>query len=248
MGHLYDHIGTGYSRTRQADPRIVASIVRPLGGASAVVNVGAGTGSYEPVDRVVVAVEPSTTMVRQRPAGSAPVVLASALNLPFQDGAFDASMAVLTIHHWSDWERGLAEMMRVSRDGAVILTWDPDSTGFWLIDDYLPQIAEVDRAKVPTMSELRRALGQVSILPVPIPFDCADGFLGAYWRRPSAYLDRDVRSGISAFAKVDGVDDALARLRSDIASGVWARRYGNLLEKDAFEMGYRLVAAGRLAG
>jgi SAM-dependent methyltransferase len=245
MSQLYDEIGSNYSRTRRADPRIAACITGALGSADTVVNIGAGTGSYEPADRHVVAVEPSQTMVRQRPTGSAPVVRASAMDLPFRGGAFAAAMAILTMHHWPDWERGLGEMMRVSRDGVVLLTWDPERWGFWLVD-YLPELAEVDRVIVPTMDELRSALGPVRIRPVAVPIDCMDGFFGAYWGRPSAYLSSEVRSGISTFSKLGSVEAGLARLRHDIESGAWTERYGSLLEQDALEMGYRLVISGRL--
>jgi SAM-dependent methyltransferase len=244
---IYDRIGTGYSRTRRADPRIAAMISRALGAARTVVNVGAGTGSYEPTDRRVVAVEPSSTMVGQRPAGGAPVVRASAVDLPFCDGAFSAALAVLTVHHWPDRLRGLAELARGARDGAVVLTWDPDDFGFWLVDDYLPEIAEIDRAIAPTLDELRRALGPISVEAVPVPHDCADGFLGAYWRRPQAYLDPSVRGAISTFAMLAGADAALERLRDDVASGAWERRYADLLRRDALDVGYRLVVSGRLA-
>jgi SAM-dependent methyltransferase len=186
-------------------------------------------------------------MVRQRPAGSAPVVRASAVDLPFRDGAFSAAMAVLTVHHWPDRQRGLAELMRVARDGVVVLTWDPDGIRFWLVDDYLPEIGEMDRAIVPTLDELRHALGPITVTPVPVPHDCMDGFLGAYWRRPRAYLDPSVRGAISTFAKLTSIEGALERLQNDIASGAWERRNGDLLERDALDIGYRLVVAGRLA-
>jgi len=247
VSQLYDKIGSNYSRTRRADPRIAAYIADALGSADTVVNVGAGTGSYEPTDRRVIAVELSETMIRQRPTASAPVVQASAVDLPFRGGAFAAAMAILTLHHWPDWQRGLAEMRRVSRDGTVLLTWDPECTGFWLVDDYFPEIAEDDRAIVPTMDALGRVLGPVRITPVAIPIDCVDGMLGAYWGRPKAYLSSDVRSGISAFAKLGSGDAGLARLRNDIETGAWTERYGSLLEHDTLEMGYRLVVSGRLA-
>jgi SAM-dependent methyltransferase len=190
---LYDRIGAGYKAHRRPDPRIGAAILHALGPAGSVVNVGAGAGSYEPTDRPVVAVEPSPTMIRQRPPGSAPVVQASATALPFRDGAFDAALAVLTVHHWPDRARGLGELQRVAGDRAVILTWEPDAARFWLVDDYFPALATLDRAIFDTLDDLRRILGPVEIQPLPIPHDCWTASwapTGAgptpIWTRPSA--------------------------------------------------------------
>ena len=171
----YDAIGTGYSRYRLPDARIAAHLSAAFGDAESVLNVGAGTGSYEPTGRRVVAVEPSATMIAQRPAGSAPVVQASAESLPFADGEFDAAMAVLTVHHWSDWRRGLAEMTRVARS-VVLLTWDPAHEGFWLTQDYVPGILALDQRIFPPLDALASALGGADVRPVPIPHDCTDGF------------------------------------------------------------------------
>ena len=182
---LYDTIGRGYRQRRQQDPRIAAQIHGALGSAASVVNVGAGAGSYEPRDRNVVAVDPSQVMIRQRVPDAAPVVRASASNLPFADGSFDASLAVLTIHHWPDVNRGLRELCRVARQRAVILTCDPSVAPFWLTD-YFPEILEIDLRIMPSLSEFRRQLRVIEMVEVPIPHDCTDGFLGAYWRRPEA--------------------------------------------------------------
>jgi len=244
MSELYDRIGSGYSHFRRPDPRIAAAVARALGDCQSVVNVGAGAGSYEPKEPGVVAVEPSIEMIRQRPPGSAPVVQASATDLPFVDGAFEAALAVLTVHHWPDRLRGLAELRRVARDLVVILTWDPDAPGFWL-GDYFPELVEVDRTIFPTLAELRGALGPVRAAPLPIPHDCVDGFLGAYWRRPHAYLDAAVRGAISTFAKIGDLGPGLARLRHDLASGAWMKRYGEMLQWPDVDLGYRLVIAGR---
>ena len=192
-------------------------------------NVGAGAGSYEPADRRVVAVEPSREMIRQRPARAAPVVQASATALPFATGAFDAALAVLTVHHWPDRARGLAELRRVARDRVVILTWAPDAASFWLVEEYFPELVAVDRAIFPTRDELAHSLGPVELRPLPVPHDCVDGFLGAYWRRPHAYLDPAVRGAISTFSKIGDVEAGLARLRSDLEDGTWRRRHGHLL-------------------
>lgn len=198
---LYDSIGRGYGRFRRPDPRIAAAIARALGAAESVANVGAGAGSYEPRDRNVIAVEPSLTMLRQRAREAAPAVRAVASALPFRDASFDASLAVLTVHHWPDRARGIAE--------------------------------------------LRRTLGCTTVLDVPVPRDCADGFQGAYWCRPEAYLDPGVRSAISSFARLTAVEleDGLARLRADLASDEWERRHGALRRQDQLDLGYRLVVA-----
>jgi SAM-dependent methyltransferase len=243
MSQLYDTIGVGYRALRRPDPRIAAAIGAALGPAASVVNVGAGAGSYEPADRAVVAVEPSREMIRQRPAGAAPVIQASATALPFRAASFDAALAVLTVHHWPDRARGLVELRRVARDRVVILTWAPDAAGFWLVEDYFPTLVAVDRRIFPSEAELRSALGPVELRPLPIPHDCLDGFLGAYWRRPHAYLDPAVRGAISTFSKIGDVEPGLARLRSDLDDGTWARRHGGLLERAELDLGYRLVIA-----
>lgn len=243
MPQLYDEIGLGYAHYRRPDPRIAAAILDALGDAESVVNVGAGAGSYEPSDRAVVAVEPSLEMIRQRREGSAPVVQASAMDLPFRDGAFAAGLAILTVHHWPDRARGLAELVRVARGRVVLLTFDPAASDFWLVDDYLPAIAEIDRRNMPPVEELREALGEIEVRPLPVPHDCTDGFLGAYWRRPHAYLDEGVRGAISAFSMIGDVQSGVARLRDDLESGAWERRHGDLLRRTEVDLGYRLVIA-----
>jgi len=185
-------------------------------------------------------------MIRQRPAGSAPVVQASATHLPFRDAAFAAALALLTVHHWADRVRGLAELARVVQHRVVILTWDPATSGFWLVEDYFPAIAEIDRQILPPMEELRQALGTIEVRPLPVPYDCTDGFLGAYWQRPHAYLDPGVRGAISTFAKISDVESGLTHLRGDLADGTWEHRYGHLLRRSELDLGYRLVIAHRV--
>ena len=172
-----------------------------------------------------------------------PVVQASATALPFRAGAFDAALAVLTVHHWPDRAEGLAELRRVARDRVVILTWEPDAAGFWLTDDYFPELVATDRTIFPTRDELERSLGPVDLRPLPVPHDCLDGFLGAYWRRPRAYLDAAVRGAISTFSKLADVEPGLERLRRDLDDGTWARRHGALRERAEIDLGYRLVIA-----
>ena len=237
---LYDTIGVGYRRLRRPDPRIATSIHAHLAEARTVVNVGAGTGSYEPADLMVTAVEPSAAMIRQRPRDTAMVVQGRAEDLPFGDGAFDASMAILTVHHWSDARKGLREIRRVTRDRIVVLTFDPLMSNFWLLD-YLPSLASLDSQQMPTMNDFEAVLGPVERIAVPIPHDCIDGMLCAYWRRPSAYLDPDVRRSISSFWKIGDVTEPLQRLEDDLRSGAWEHQYSRFLKREAFDFGYHLV-------
>jgi SAM-dependent methyltransferase len=241
---LYDRIGLSYTATRREDARLAAAIRAALGDARTVVNVGAGAGSYEPRDREVVAVEPSEAMIAQRRPGAAPAVQATANHLPFADGSFDAAMAVLSDHHWDDRRAGLRELRRVARR-AVVLTFDPAYTDrFWLVTEYLPGFSELPGL---TIDDLVAALGGAEVVPVPVPADCTDGFFGAFWRRPEAYLDARVRAGISVFARMPDADvEACVRtLRADLASGAWHERHADLLELDELDLGYRLLVAPR---
>ena len=242
MASTYDRIGCGYAGLRRPDPRIEAQLAAALGDARTVVNVGAGTGSYEPPDRHVVAVEPSLVMIRQRIAQT-PVVRAVAEQLPFFDGAFDAAFAVLTMHHWTDWRRGLSELQRIARLRVVVLTFDCDAgAAFWLFD-YFPGILERDRQRFPPLEAVCRVLG-ARATPVPVPHDCTDGFLAAHWREPHAYLDERVRSAASGFATLtpDELERGLSRLERDLDNGAWDLRYGELLGRQTLEAGYRLLA------
>ena len=238
----YDRIGIGYAALRRPDPRIAAPIHAALGDARTVLNVGAGAGSYEPADRRVTALDPSAAMIAQRPPSDATVVLGRAEALPFGDDAFDAAMAVLTVHHWTDIARGLAEMRRVARGPVVILTYDPAFRDFWLFD-YFPGLCALDDRRMPPMDVYAERLEDVAVTAVPIPHDCTDGFLAAYWRRPSAYLDAGVRAGISSFLKIGDLAPGLRRLASDLDDGTWQGRYGDLLDVEARDCGYRLVVA-----
>lgn len=241
METRYDSIGINYSRLRLPDRRIASFIDDALGTAQTVLNVGAGTGSYEPSNRSVMAIEPSLEMIRQRAPTAAKVIQASAEDLPFDDKSFDASMAILTVHHWEDQGAGLREMRRVTRGPIVLLTFDPAFRP-WLTD-YLPELATLDDERFPLMSDYQRWMGQVEIKPVMIPHDCSDGFLYAYWRRPAAYLDPHVRSGSSSFWSITGAEAGMQRLKDDLESGRWERRYAELLSQDNYDAGYRLVVA-----
>jgi SAM-dependent methyltransferase len=243
---LYDQIGKCYSHHRRPDPRIKAAIARELRDARSILNVGAGAGSYEPVDCSLVALEPSRVMISQRPSGSHAAIQGQAESLPFGNRVFDASTALLTIHHWSDVRRGLGEAQRVARDRLVILTWLGYVEGFWLLD-YLPEIGEVDKRLFPSLATLENWLGPLRVIPVPIPHDCSDGFLCAYWQRPHAYLDEEVRSAISTFSRIGDTGEGLQRLAGDLASGRWHRRHRHLLDRAELDLGYRLLVWERTA-
>nr|WP_202523922.1 MerR family transcriptional regulator [Kitasatospora sp. SID7827] len=241
---LYERIGLDYPATRRTEPRIAARIQQALGDARTVLNVGAGTGSYEPADREVIAVEPSAVMRAQRPAGAAPCVAANAERLPFPDDAFDAAMAVSTVHHWPDPIAGLREMRRVARR-VVVFTYDADTPGwldrFWLTRDYLPEFGAL-LADRPSLADMARAIGGRAE-PVPVPWDCADGFFEAHWRRPEAYLDERVRRAVSVWTRVGARAErrAVDGLRADLDSGRWAERNRELAALDSAELGLRLL-------
>ncbi|MFE6049297.1 methyltransferase domain-containing protein [Kitasatospora sp. NPDC056446] len=243
---LYEAIGSAYPATRRTEPRIAARIGDALGDARTVLNVGAGTGSYEPPDREVTAVEPSAVMRALRPPGAAPCVAAGAESLPFEDQSFDAAMAVSTVHHWPDPVAGLREMRRVARR-VVVLTYDASTTGwldrFWLTRDYLPEFAGL-LADWPSLADLTQAIGGRAE-PVLVPWDCADGFFEAHWRRPEAYLDDRVRRAVSVWTRVGPQAErrAVDRLRDDLSSGRWAERNRDLVALDAAELGLRLLVA-----
>lgn len=240
---LYDSIGAGYGSTRRTEPRIAAQIWAALGQAETVLNVGAGTGSYEPPDRQVLAVEPSAVMRSQRPPDAAPCLAATAENLPFADQSFDAAMAIATVHHWHDPIAGLREMRRVAAR-VVVFTFDLGGLShFWLTRDYLPELPRL-LAGHPAAAEQAHSIG-ARIEPVLIPWDCADGFPEAYWRRPQAYLSDDVRRGMSIWRRLgpDVEERAVRSLRADLASGSWRERNRELLSLDAADLGLRLLIA-----
>jgi SAM-dependent methyltransferase len=244
----YRTLGRGYRHVRRPDPRIAQRLHAALGDAATVVNVGAGAGSYEPPDRRVLAVEPSVTMLRQRPPGSAPALRAVAERLPCRTGGFDAALALLTVHHWGNPPAGLAELRRVSRR-QVVLTWDAEVTArYWLVAEYLPEIAVLER-RLATLDAVVDGLSgpgrQVSVQTVEVPLDCTDGFLAAYWRRPESYLDEAVRAGMSGVASLpeEIARTGLDRLAEDLRSGAWHRRHADLLEREWLDTGYRLVVA-----
>jgi riboflavin synthase alpha subunit len=238
----YDEIGRSYLATRRPDPRIASALRSALGDVSSVVNIGAGSGAYEPADLDVVAVEPSQVMVDQRPAGAAPAVVGSAEALPLDDGCVDAALGVLTVHHWTDLERAWNEIRRVVRRRAVFLTFDPAAPPFWLTRDYLPEIRDLDALRLPPLSVFDE-LGAVEVRPLPIPHDCTDGFLAAFWRRPRAYLDPIVQANISSFVALDPSTRrrGLDALRRDLDDGTWAAVNRELASAETLDAGYRIV-------
>jgi SAM-dependent methyltransferase len=241
----YDRIGTRYAGHRRPDPRIAAAITRALGDAGSVLNIGAGAGSYEPTDRRVLALEPSETMVNQRPPGAAPAVLGTAEHLPFPTGSFDAALGVLTTHHWADVAAGLAEMRRVARR-QVLFTFEYEPHHrFWLFH-YFPEALRTPVAQArSTLAEEIKPLGDARVEMVPIPHDCRDGFLWAYWCRPEMYLDAEVCGAISILAQLPDaeLEAGQKRLAHALDTGEWHRRHGHLLEQDTIDGGFRLVIA-----
>jgi SAM-dependent methyltransferase len=238
----YERIGQTYGATRQTDPRIAVQIRRALGDARSVVNVGAGTGSYEPEDLEVIPIEPSETMAAQRSPDLARAVIAHAENLPLDDNSADAAMAIITVHHWDDIEAGIAEMRRVARKRVVILSFDVQTTTHSWIREYARRIREFDR-DFPTLEELDEWMGGAEITVVPSPNDCVDVFLETLIGRPELVLDPVVRANCSGFARQDPAEEAAAveRLRADLESGEWDRRYGHLREMDEHDGGLRLL-------
>ena len=241
MNAKYDRIGIDYSRLRRPDPRIEKLIHERLGDARTVLNVGAGAGSYEPLDRDVTAIEPSAEMIKQRPDTQAKVIQGAAEKLPFDDNSFDASMAVLTVHHWQDKQAGLQEMRRVTKGPMVLVTFDPSARP-WLTD-YLPELIALDEVHMPQMAQYQKWLGSIDIEAIPIPYDCLDGFLYSYWRRPQAYCDPKIRPAISSFWAIENAEAGLAALEADLDSGAWAERYRSLLSQESYDAGYRLIVS-----
>ena len=236
----YDQLADQYSNYRKPDPRISARIQFHIQGAHGVLNVGAGIGSYEPEDREVVAIEPSFAMLAKRKRDRVALIQGFAEDLPFRDNAFDISMGILTIHHWSNLDLGLQEMHRVSKYKILLFTWVGYGSDFWL-EEYIPEIKGVDEKLFPALEEIEQLLGCISVETIEIPYDCTDGFMCAYWQRPEAYLDPNVRKAISTFSRIHDFEEGFTRLQDDINSGVWHKKQSHLLEKKSLDLGYRLV-------
>jgi SAM-dependent methyltransferase len=239
----YDRHGRTYAQHRRPDPRIAARIHAALGDARTVLNVGAGTGSYEPRDRWVLAVEPSVTMRAQRSAGAAPAIAAYAEALPFDDGAVDAAMACVTIHHWESPEAGLAELRRVARDRVVLLTFELDHLPVWQ-QQFLQEALALDQPRFPSIETVAAALGgRTRVERIPTPGDCTDGFIEAFWQRPESLLDPAVRSAQSLWPLLEpGVEERiLQRLATALDSGAWDAEHGELRGLESFHGALRLV-------
>jgi SAM-dependent methyltransferase len=245
----YDTIGRGYARFRRADPRIAARIEAALGDAGTVLNVGAGAGSYEPAGLEVTAVEPSEVMIAQRPPGAAPVVRGTAEDLPFDDGSFDAAMAIITAHHWPDAPAGIREMMRVARRRVVLMSFDPEPLrGIWLHSDYFPRVFEIHAAAMLPIDEqtaMFEGASSVSVEVVPVPSGCSDCFFCALWDRPEMHLDPEVRNASSVWHAMEPheFEAGLAALRADLESGRWDERHGHLRQAPELDVGLRLIVA-----
>jgi hypothetical protein len=242
----YGTIGAGYSRYRQPEPRIAAVISEILGNASNVLNVGAGAGSYEPVDRRVTAIEPSASMRSQRPAHLSIAIDAVAEKIPFPDQYFDAAMATFTVHQWSDLRKGLSEMRRVATGPVIIMTCDPDELERFWLSKYAPEVIAVEARRYPSIDAITTALGGATdVLPVPIPLNCRDGFNEAYYGRPECLLEEGARLACSAWSFIDRaiVERFVNHLRSDLEDGTWDAAYGYLRTQLEFEGSLKVIVS-----
>ena len=243
MDAIYDDIGNNYSVTRCTDPKIAKQLYDELQGATRIVNIGAGTGSYEPENIELVAVEPSSVMISQRKDGSHRVEQAFAEKLPFENSSFSHAMTVLSMHHWQNRARAFNEINRVATEKFVAITWDPKSEPFWLTRDYFPEIYEMDKRIFTDLGELNEYFDEVTIRPLQISSDCQDGFFAAFWKRPKAYLNSTVRQAMSPFSKIKNLSEGLQKLEDDLASGVWAKNNHAILGLSSLDAGYRVISA-----
>ena len=243
MDAIYDDIGVNYSVTRCTDPKIAGQLYSKLQGATRIVNIGAGTGSYEPENIELVAVEPSSKMISQRKNNYHRVEKAFAEKLPFENDSFSHAMTVNSMHHWENRALAFAEINRVATEKFVAISWDPESDPFWLTRDYFPEIYEMDKCIFPDMKELNEHFADVVITPLKIPADCKDGLLAAFWKRPEAYLSEKVRQSTSPFSKIKYLAEGLKKLEDDIVSGAWARKNHTILSSTSLDVGYRLISA-----
>ncbi|MGV8997816.1 MAG: class I SAM-dependent methyltransferase [Parvibaculaceae bacterium] len=242
----YEAGGTGYAMVRQTDPRVAAQVHAALGDARSVLNVGAGAGSYEPLDRHVVALEPAAAMRAQRPRHLAPAVRGVAGALPFDDGAFDAAMAMMTVHQWPELQQGLAEMRRVTRGPVVVMSADGATLGDFWLGDYVPELFVAEAKRMPPLEAICEGLGgRTRIEIVPVPVDCVDGFCQAFYARPERMLDPQVRAAQSSWGFIDKALETrfVERLTDDLASGAWDERYGTMRTMPSFDGSLRMVVS-----
>jgi SAM-dependent methyltransferase len=241
----HDETGGKHTASRQADPRIATRIREALGDAQSVANVGAGMGAYEPLDRRVLPIEHSQRIIVKRAPGIARAIQGYPESLPLASGSVDAAMACLALHHWADWRIGVQELRRVARKRVVIFTYDHSyAERFWLLRDYLPKLGRLDSRRFPGIEQQRAATGEeVRVEPVPVPHDCVDSCLAAYWRRPSAYLDQRIRAGISTFSLpgAEGLLGGLQELAEDLQTSRWQERNRDILGRTELDLGYRLL-------
>lgn len=243
MNPIYDDIGINYSVNRCTDPNVAAQFYPELEGASRIINIGAGTGSYEPANFDLWAVEPSMEMINQRAKDAYPVKQGTAEKLPFEDNSFSHAMTILSMHHWPDKPLGFSEVNRVATDKFIAISWDPESEPFWLTRDYFPEIHEMDVAIFPKRAQFYEHFDNVELRPLQIPHDCQDGFFASFWKRPRAYLNPEVRQSTSPFSKITNLDKGLHQLESDLASGAWKEKNQELLNLSSTDCGYILITA-----
>ena len=243
----YDKFGMKYSTHRQTDERIAEYVYKELFDAKTILNVGSGAGSYEPTDKYVVAVEPSTIMRQQRlDRNKVPAINAKADNLPFDSNSFDASMAMITVHHWHDMDKGLKELRRVTKHQVVIMTFDPKQLDNFWNAEYFPEVIDVEKARYPTIDFIKNSLGgHCKVIPIPIPLDCKDGFQEAFYGRPEAFLEKQVRLSQSAwgFIPEDKQEEIVRRLRTDLESGNWDKKYGHFRVQEFFTCSLKLIVS-----
>lgn len=243
MDAIYDRIGTNYTVERCTDPKIARQLHAYLQGATSLVNIGAGTGSYEPKDAALVAIEPSIRMIAQRKSDAHPVLQAYAEKLPLEDKSFSHAMTILSMHHWEDLSCAFQEISRVVRDKFVAISWDPESEPFWLTKDYFPEIYDMDQSIFPKKEVFEQYFDQVEFAPLQVPYDCQDGFMAAFWRRPEAYLSSKVRQSISSFSKIKEVSKGLKKLENDLSSGAWTEKNREIMTSESLDLGYRIISA-----
>jgi SAM-dependent methyltransferase len=243
----YDNLGQKYSGYRKTDSRIAKYVHEALDDAKTVINIGAGTVSYEPSDKYVIAIEPSVTMREQKMVNNKiPAINAKANDLPFDDNSFDATMAMVTIHHWPDIDKGLKEIRRVTKNQVVIMTFDPDTLdNFWNVH-YFPELIQIEKARYPSIDSIKKSLGEASeVIEIPIPFDCVDGFQEAFHGSPEAFLEKEVRISQSAWGFLPkGLEEQLVeRLKKDLQSGEWDRKFGHFRNQTFFTCALRIIMA-----
>ena len=237
----YDNIGIDYAKQRKSDPRIATQIFDRLKNATKVVNIGAGSGSYEPKNINLIAVEPSIEMINQRATNAHPVIQGYAESLPFPDKSFSHALTILSMHHWSDRDKAFKEINRITTEMFIAVSWNPEADPFWLTKDYFPEVYDLDKTIFPNLDELKDYFDDVEMTPLLIPEDCIDGFLAAYWKRPLSYLDQKVRNSISSFSKFKDLDKRLNKLDSDVKNGIWSKTNASILMNTKLDAGYVII-------